>query len=45
MLSPALAALNRDAFVADEHAASTVDLQAHRSESTLEDVDVGDAAA
>lgn len=43
MLSPALAELHRDAFIADEHAASTVDLTAHRSESTLADVELGDA--
>ncbi len=34
-----------DAFVADQHAASTVDLRAHRGESTLEDVDLGEEAA
>jgi hypothetical protein len=30
MLSPALVALNRDAFVIDEPADTTVDLEAHR---------------
>jgi hypothetical protein len=42
MLSPRLAALHADAFVADDAADTTVDLAAHRGESTLEDLDLGD---
>jgi hypothetical protein len=42
MLSPRLAALNRDAFVLDERPATTVDLAAHRGESSLEALDLGD---
>jgi hypothetical protein len=42
MLSPRLVALNRDAFVTDEHAQSTVDLAAHRRESSLDDRDLGE---
>ena len=38
MLSPALVALNRDAFVIDEHADTTVDLEAHRAASDLDDL-------
>jgi hypothetical protein len=43
MLSPALAELNRDAFVIDE-AHSSVDLDKHRGDSRLEDLDLGDTA-
>jgi len=43
MLSPALAELNRDAFVIDE-AHTSVDLDKHRGDSPLEDLDLGDAA-
>ncbi|MFL5863590.1 MAG: hypothetical protein ACJ780_22915 [Solirubrobacteraceae bacterium] len=42
MLSPALAALNRDAFISDEHDVSTVDLEAHRASSPLGDLDLDD---
>jgi hypothetical protein len=43
MLSPRLAELNRDAFVSDDAATqSTVDLTAHRGESGLDDLDLGD---
>jgi hypothetical protein len=38
MLSPALVALNRDAFVIDEHGDTTVDLEAHRAASDLDDL-------
>jgi hypothetical protein len=41
MLSPALAELNRDAFVIDE-AHSSVDLEKHRGDSRLEDLDLSD---
>ena len=42
MLSPHLVDANRDAFVFDEQATSTVDLQAQRHDSSLDDVDLGD---
>jgi hypothetical protein len=45
MLSPRLAALNRDAFVIDDGPQSTVDLAAHRSESGLAALDLGDDEA
>jgi hypothetical protein len=38
MLSPALVALNRDAFVIDEHVETTVDLDGHRSASDLDEL-------
>jgi hypothetical protein len=38
MLSPALVALNRDAFVLDERIETTVDLEAHRATSDLDDL-------
>ena len=41
MLSPHLVDANRDAFVFDEQATSTVDLQAQRHDSSLHDVDLG----
>ena len=41
MLSPSLAQLNRDAFVADE-AESTVRLDERRGDSDLAEVDLGD---
>jgi hypothetical protein len=41
MLSPRLLDLNRDAFVVDESATGTVDLDAHRGESSLADLDLG----
>jgi hypothetical protein len=41
MLSPRLIELHRDAFVLDDGAQSTVDLAAHRSESSLEALDIG----
>ena len=40
MLSPALVELNRDAFVADERVETSVDLDAHRSASSLTDLDL-----
>jgi hypothetical protein len=42
MLSPRLAALNGDAFLAEEGAETTVDQAAHRGESTLDDLDLTD---
>jgi hypothetical protein len=42
MLSPRLVALNRDAFVSDDETQSTVDLAAHRGESGLDVLDLGD---
>jgi hypothetical protein len=38
MLSPALVALNRDAFVLDERIETTVDLEAHRASSDLDEL-------
>jgi hypothetical protein len=35
MLFPALVALNRDAFVLDDSAETTVDLEGHRASSDL----------
>jgi hypothetical protein len=48
MLSPALLALNRDAFVIDQSFESTVDLDGHRAASDLDELaldDEPDAAA
>jgi hypothetical protein len=45
MLSPRLAALHADALAQDHSAQTTVDLAAHRGESTLEDLDLQTAAA
>jgi hypothetical protein len=42
MLSPTLVALNRDTFLTDAALETTVDLAAHRAESPLEDLDLGD---
>jgi hypothetical protein len=42
MLSPALVALNRDAFVIDDGVESTVDLQGHRAPSDLDELALGD---
>jgi len=45
LLSPRLAELHRDAFAADEQAASTVDLDGRRSETDLDGLDLGDELA
>jgi hypothetical protein len=45
ILSPRLAELHRDAFVLDDGPQSSVDLAAHRSESTLEALDIGELDA
>jgi hypothetical protein len=42
MLSPNLTALNRDAFVHEDSAQSTVGLERHRSDSDLAEIDLGD---
>jgi hypothetical protein len=42
MLSPGLATLHRDTFVFDEPPETTVELAAHRGESDLADLDLGD---
>ena len=42
MLSPHLVELNQDAFVCDAGIDSSVDLDAHRGESSLADLDLGD---
>jgi hypothetical protein len=42
MLSPALVALNRDAFVIDERAETTVDLDGHRAASDLDELGLDD---
>jgi hypothetical protein len=45
MLSPRLVELHRDAFVIDDGPRSTVDLAAHRGESSLETLDLGEQDA
>jgi hypothetical protein len=42
VLSPRLAARNADAFLAEERAETTVDLAAHRGQSTLDDLALAD---
>ena len=42
MLSPALVALNRDAFVIDQRIETTVDLDAHRAPSDLQELNFAD---
>ena len=42
MLSPALVALNRDAFVIDERVESSVDLDGHRAPSDLDELVLDD---
>ena len=42
MLSPALVALNRDAFVTADHFGTTVDIEAHRAASDLDDLALDD---
>jgi hypothetical protein len=42
MLSPALIALNRDAFVLDERVESTVGLDGHRAPSELDELGLGE---
>ena len=42
MLSPALVALNRDAFVIDESVETTVDLDGHRAPSDLDELGLGE---
>ena len=42
MLSPRLVALNRDAFVHERGIETTVDLDAHRSDSELDDLELDD---
>ena len=44
MLSPRLAALNAEAFLEDNATDTTVDLAAHRGESSLDELDLGDDA-
>jgi hypothetical protein len=41
MLSPALVALNRDAFVIDQTVETTVDLDGHRAPSDLDELNLG----
>jgi len=45
MLSPRLATLHRDTFVFDQPLDTTVELAAHRGESELADLDLGDDPA
>ena len=45
ILSPRLSALNRDAFVPNWGIETTVNLDAHRSDSALDELDRGDASA
>jgi hypothetical protein len=40
LLSPRLAELHRDAFLTEASAQSTVDLDAHRGDSTLDDLEL-----
>jgi hypothetical protein len=42
MLSPALVALNRDAFILDEGAETTVDLDRYRASSDLDEIALDD---
>jgi hypothetical protein len=42
MLSPALVALNREAFVVEERVESTVDLEGHHATSDLDALALGD---
>ena len=42
ILSPRLVELNKDAFVFDGGIESSVDLDAHRADSDLDDLDLGD---
>ena len=42
MLSPRLAELHRDAFVTDSATETTVDLAAHRGDSSLDELDLDD---
>ena len=42
MLSPALVALNRDAFLIDQSIETTVDLHGHRAPSDLQELNLGD---
>ena len=44
MLSPTLAALNRDAFINDHRDQTTVDLDKHRSTSNLAELDLDESA-
>jgi hypothetical protein len=43
MLSPALVHLNHDAFTVDEQIETTVDLEACRGMSNLDELDLGEA--
>ena len=45
MLSPTLAALNRDAFMTDHSVETTVDLDRHRSASNLDELELDDPRA
>ena len=45
MLSPTLAALNRDAFINDHSDETTVDLDKHRSASNLDELDLDEPHA
>jgi hypothetical protein len=44
MLSPRLVEMHRDEFVANDHDQSTVDLDAHRADINLADLDLGEEA-
>ena len=45
ILSPRLVELHRDAFMIDDEPLSSVDLAAHRGESSLEDLDISEPHA
>jgi hypothetical protein len=42
ILSPRLVELNKDAFVVDGGIESSVDLDAHRADTDLDELDLGD---
>ena len=45
MLSPRLAELHRDTFVTEQTERSTVDLAAHRADTSLDDLELGESSA
>ena len=45
MLSPALVDLNRDAFTTEHHLTSTVDLDAYRATSDLDELDLDETGS
>jgi hypothetical protein len=41
-LSPALIALNREGFLVEDSSATTIDLEARRATSSLDELDLGE---